>query len=118
MFTDIHHFSQLSSCIGSNSCGVGAPITFGAVSVTATNVSESWLADSTTTEDFDMTGSNQGMYNSYASISAGWSDTTNMDNLRAADITDSTIAGSVETFGGKWGDGHSFHTASDSVYGA
>jgi NADH:ubiquinone oxidoreductase subunit F (NADH-binding) len=90
MFSDIHHFSQLSSFIGSNSCGVDAPITFGTVSVTTTNVSESLLADSTTTEDFDMT----------------------------TDITDSIISGSVETFGGKWGDGHSFHTVSDSVYGA
>ena len=32
----------------------------------------------------NMTGSNQGMYNSYAAISTYWTDTTAMDNLRAA----------------------------------
>jgi len=44
----------------------------------------------------DMTGSNQGAYNSYVSVNTYWADTTAMDNLRGADITDHTIAGSVE----------------------
>ena len=29
MFQDIIHLTQLSSCVGANSCGVGAPLTFG-----------------------------------------------------------------------------------------
>ena len=62
-----------------------------------------------------MTGSDQGMFNSYAAISAYWSDTTAMDNIRAADITDSTVAGSLETIGANTAannvrGGHSVHT--------
>ncbi len=45
----------------------------------------------------DMTGSDQGAYNSYASIHTFWADTTAMDNIRGADITDGTIAGSAES---------------------
>jgi hypothetical protein len=123
MFDAIHHFTQLSSCVGANSCGVGAPLVFGAVSITSTNAAESWLSDSNSSVAFDMTGSDQGAYNSYAAISAFWSDTTNMDNLRAGDITDSSIAGSVEAIGANTAatnvrGGHSVHTASDSTYGA
>jgi hypothetical protein len=44
-----------------------------------------------------MTGSDQGAYNSYVSVNTYWADTTAMDNLRGADITDHTIAGSVES---------------------
>jgi hypothetical protein len=120
MFGDLHHFQQLSSCIGSNSCGIGAPVTFGAVSITSTNVGETWLTDD---QVATMTGSDQGMYNSYASISAAWSDTTAMDNLRAADITATSVAGSLETIGANTATtnvrgGHSVHTASGSTYGA
>ena len=77
MFETIHHFQQLSSCVGTNSCGVGAPTLFGATAITATNVNENWLADSVQgTTSMAMTGSDQGAYNSYAAISAYWSDTT------------------------------------------
>jgi len=76
MFETIHHFSQLSSCIGSSSCGVGAPTQFGATSIDSANVNEKWLADSTSSTSMAMTGSNQGMFNDYASINAFWADTT------------------------------------------
>jgi hypothetical protein len=33
-------------------------------------------------------------------------------------ITNSSVTVSIEDFGGKWGDGHSFHTVSDSVFGS
>ena len=124
MFEHIHHFQQLSSCVGTNSCGVGAPTLFGATAITSTNVSENWLADSIQgTTALAMTGSDQGMFNSYAAISAYWSDTTAMDNIRAADITDSTVAGSLETIGANTAannvrGGHSVHTASGSTFGA
>jgi len=39
----------------------------------------------------------QGAYNSYTAVKASWADTTNMDNIRGADITASTVAGSIET---------------------
>ena len=26
----LHHFTQLTSCVGDNSCGVGSPVWFGA----------------------------------------------------------------------------------------
>ena len=42
----------------------------------------------------------QGAYNSYSSVHTYWADTTNMDNIRSADITDGTIAGSTETISG------------------
>jgi hypothetical protein len=45
----------------------------------------------------DMTGSDQGSYNSYASIHTFWADTTGMDSIRGADITDGTIANSAES---------------------
>ena len=92
MFDTIHHFSQLSSSVGANSSGIGASLVFGATSITATNASESWLSDDNSTVPFDSTGSDQGAYNSYDAISAFWSDTTNLDNLRSGDITDSSIA--------------------------
>ena len=101
MFDTIHHFQQLSSCVGTNSCGVGvsrAPgsgLLFGATSIKAWPVAEAWLDDSNSTTVYAMTGSDQGMFNSYASISATWADTTAMDNLRAADITATTVAGSL-----------------------
>jgi len=95
MFADVAHLTQLTSCVGANSCGVGAPTLFGATSITATNVGEGYLADADNGNGatFAMTGSNQGMFNSYAAISAFWSDTTAMDNLRAADITATSVAG-------------------------
>ena len=124
MFEHIHHFQQLSSCVGTNSCGVGAPTLFGATAITSTNVAENWLADSIQgTTSLAMTGSDQGMFNSYAAISAYWSDTTAMDNLRAADITDSSVAGSTETIAANDATtnvrgGHSVHTASGSTFNA
>merc|ERR1719287_250309 len=110
MFEAIHHFQQLSSCVGANSCGVGAPTLFGADSIQGTTA----LA---------MTGSDQGMFNSYAAISAYWSDTTDMDNLRTADITDHSVAGSTESIGAnddatRTNAGNAVHTASGSTYGA
>ena len=56
------------------------------------------------------------MYNAGSAINNFWSDTTAMDNLRAADITDDTVAGSLETIGANTAannvrGGHSVHTA-------
>ena len=61
-----------------------------------------------------LVGSNQGMYSNFSSINAYWSDTTAMDNLRAADITDSSVAGSIEVISSKNVD----HTASSSTFNA
>ena len=136
MFEHIHHFQQLSSCVGDNSCGVyfnTSPSDTGGLYFGATHlqdntdarlgVAKGYLADSNSTVSYDMTGSDQGMFNSYAAISAYWSDTTAMDNIRAADITDSTVAGSLETIGANTAannvrGGHSVHTASGSTFGA
>jgi len=125
MFETIHHFQQLSSCVGSNSCGIGSPVTFGATAITSTNVNENYLVDDvmSAATTYAMTGSDQGMFNSYAAISAYWSDTTDMDNLRAADITDHSVAGSIETIGAnddatRTNAGNAVHTASGSTYGA
>ena len=57
------------------------------------------------------------MYNAGSAINNFWSDTTAMDNLRAADITDDTVAGSLETIGANTAannvrGGHSVHDAS------
>jgi hypothetical protein len=95
MFADVSHLTQLTSCVGANSCSLGAPTLFGATSIKATNVGEGYLpsADNGNGASFAMTGSNQGMFNSYAAISSFWSDTTAMDNLRAADITATSVAG-------------------------
>ena len=113
MFHDILHLQQLSSCVGDNSCGIGSPVLFGATAITDTNVAEAWLGDDKTGGLSNMATSNQGMYNSYAAISAYWSDTTAMDNLRAADITSSTVAGSTETISSNVD-----HTASGSTFNA
>jgi len=124
MFHDVLHLQQLSSCVGSNSCGVGSPLLFGATAVTSTNVDESWLKDSVQgATTYSMSSSNQGMWNSYASISAYWSDTTAMDNLRGADITATSVAGSTETIATNTAannvrGGHSVHTASGSTFNA
>ncbi|EKX48182.1 hypothetical protein GUITHDRAFT_106261 [Guillardia theta CCMP2712] len=122
MFHDIVHFQSLSSCVGSASCGVGTSydtdgIYFGATNISSANVAESWLADSESAVTFSMSGSNQGAYNNYAAINTFWSDTTAMDNLRGADITDHSIAGSFETIGANTAannvrGGHTVHTAS------
>jgi len=66
-------------------------------------------------------GSNQGMYSSYSTINAFWSDTTAMDNLRGADITNSSIAGSTETIGynttaNEVRGGHSVHSTTSESY--
>merc|ERR1712216_343436 len=118
MFDSIHRFQQLSSCIGS-------PVTWGATSITSTNVNENWLGDDvmSAATTYAMTGSDQGMFNSYAAISTYWTDTTNMDNLRGADITDHSVAGSIETIGAnndasRTNADHAVHTASDSTWGA
>jgi hypothetical protein len=125
MFDTIHHFQQLSSCVGINSCGVGTTggLLFGATSITSTNVAEAWLDDSNSTTVFAMTGSDQGAYNSYAAISAEWADTTAMDNIRGADITATTVAGSLETIADNTAatnvrGGHSVHSSSTSTWKA
>ena len=121
MFDAIHHFQQLSSCVGANSCGVGAPTLFGATAITNTDAAKAWLDDSNSTVSYAMTGSDQGMFNSYAAISAFWSDTTKMDNLRAADITATSVAGSTETIADNTAatnvrGGHTVHSSSDYVF--
>ena len=125
MFDTIHHFQQLSSCVGTNSCGVGTTggLLFGATSITSTNVAEAWLDDSNSTTVFAMTGSDQGAYNSYAAISAEWADTTAMDNIRGADITATTVAGSLETIADNTvatnvRGGHSVNSSSTSTWKA
>jgi hypothetical protein len=124
MFHDVLHLQQLSSCVGSNSCGIGSPVLFGATAVTSTNVAESWLADSIQGQTtYSMTGSDQGMWNSYAAISAYWSDTTAMDNLRGADITATSVAGSTETIATNTAannvrGGHTVHTSTTSSFNA
>ena len=138
MFDHIHHFQQLSSCVGSNSCGVyfntapsdTAGLWFGATHLQNYEATRSqsiaagkvWLNDSEgTTEKYVMTGSDQGMFTSGASINAFWADTTKMDNLRAADITATSVAGSLETIapnnsGQNVRGGHSIHMRSDEMY--
>jgi hypothetical protein len=124
MFHDVLHLQQLSSCVGSNSCGIGSPVLFGATAVTSTNVAESWLADSIQGQtSYSMSGSDQGMWNSYAAISAYWSDTTAMDNLRGADITATSVAGSTETIATNTAannvrGGHTVHTSTTSSFNA
>merc|ERR1711939_234605 len=124
MFHDVLHLQQLSSCVGANSCGIGSPVLFGATAITDTNVDESWLKDSIQgLTTYSMSSSDQGMWNSYAAISAYWSDTTAMDNLRGADITASSVAGSTETIAANTAatnvrGGHSVHTASGSTFNA
>eukprot|EP00960_Hanusia_phi_P049852 759825-Hanusia_phi.AAC.4 len=73
----------------------------GGVTFDNTYVSESWLGDSDNGANaMDMTGSDQGAYNNYVAVDTFWADTTNMDNIRGADITDHTVAGSTETISG------------------
>ena len=117
MFHDVLHLQQLSSCVGDNSCGIGSPVLFGATAITDTNVAEAWLGDDKTGGLSNMATSNQGMFTSGSAINNYWSDTTAMDNLRAADITASTVAGSTETIADNTAannvrGGHSVHTAS------
>merc|ERR1712216_1042128 len=84
------------------------------------NVKESWLNDNM--HNADMDGSDQGMYNGYASTRAYWHDTTYMDNLRTADITDHSVAGSLEdpiqdnTPANNVRGGHSIHTITDETF--
>jgi hypothetical protein len=124
MFETVHHFQQLSSCVGSNSCGIGSPVNFGATTINSANVHENWLVDDiqSAATTYSMTGSDQGMFNDYAAIATCWYDTTNMDNLRGADITDHSIAGSLETIGLnnnplRNNAGHSVHTPSGGLCG-
>jgi hypothetical protein len=129
MFDTIHHFQQLSSCVGDNSCGVyfntspgdSGGLYFGGThlqnnSDTTLGVGKGFLADSNSTVTYAMTGSDQGMFTSGSAINNFWADTTVMDNIRGGDITDSTIAGSLETIGANTTannvrGGHSVHTA-------
>ena len=58
------------------------------------------------------------MFTNGSAINNFWSDTTLMDNLRAADITATSVAGSLETIGlnttaTNVRGGHSVHDASD-----
>ena len=133
MFDTIHHFQQLSSCVGDNSCGVyfntapsdTAGLFFGATHLqanpdTVTGVGKGFLADSNSTVTYAMTGSDQVMFSSGSAINNFWSDTTTMDNLRGADITDGTVAGSIETIGSNTTannvrGGHSVHTRSTEI---
>jgi hypothetical protein len=133
MFDTIHHFQQLSSCVGTNSCGVDfntapadtAGLFFGGThlqgSADATlGTAKGWLADSNSTVSYAMTGSDQGMFSSSSAINNYWSDTTAMDNLRAADITATSVAGSLETIGANTAannvrGGHTVHTASSEI---
>jgi hypothetical protein len=104
MFDTIHYFQKLGSCVGCNSCGVyfnTALVTpTGSRSEPPTHLAsgghKSWLADSNSTVTLDMGTTNQGMWSSGSGINAYWSDTTVMDNLRTADITVTSIAGSLE----------------------
>lgn len=142
MFDHIHHIQQLSSCVGDKSCGVYfntapsdyAGLWFGATHLQAyssniTNRVETgkvWLNDSNSTtwmgtDEMRMIGSDQGMFTSGSGINAFWADTTNMDNLRGADITASSVAGSTETiFSNKPTNnvrgGHAVHYKSDETY--
>jgi hypothetical protein len=82
----------------------------------------SWLADSNSTVDYNMATSDQGMFSEGVTVNAFWSDTTAMDNLRGADITSSTVAGSLETIGANTTannvrGGHSIHTSSSETTG-
>ena len=133
MFDTIHHFQQLSSCVGDNSCGVyfntspsdTAGLFFGGTHLQANTsaslgVGKGFLADSNSTVTYAMTGSDQGMFSSGSAINNFWSDTTTMDNLRGADITDGTVAGSIETIGSNTTannvrGGHSVHTRSTEI---
>jgi hypothetical protein len=91
--------------------------------LTNTDAAKAWLDDSNSTTVYAMTGSDQGMFNSYAAISATWADTTAMDNLRAADITATSVAGSLETIADNTvatnvRGGHSVHSSSTSTWKA
>ena len=81
MFETIHHFQQLSSCAGSNSCGVyfntapndGGGLYFGATHLQGGYIpggtsevpqtehlgANSWLSDSNSTVDYNMATSDQ-----------------------------------------------------------
>ena len=118
MFETIHHFQQLSSCIGTCGWGDAADknVSFGAAFMDDKNVEEKWLVDNVPMhvkkKDFSMAGSNQGMFNNYSAIHTTWADTTAMDNLRGADIT-SDVAGTLEaTMGEDRTAGHTVHTPS------
>jgi len=150
MFENIHHFHhfQQLACgyTGDPSCKYfnTAPsdtngLWFGATHIQAysdystsggnaneVHTGKIWLNDSNSTTDYDTTqkfllGSSHGMFSSSASINAFWSDTTFMDNLRGADITASTVAGSTETIGPNnpgtnVRGGHSVHYWSGETY--
>ena len=60
------------------------------------------------------------MFPNGSAINNFWSDTTLMDNLRAADITATSIAGSTETIAANTAatnvrGGHTVHTASSEI---
>jgi hypothetical protein len=61
------------------------------------------------------------MFTSGSVVNAFWSDTTAMDNLRAADITATSVAGSLETIGANTvatnvRGGHTVHTGSTGQF--
>mgnify|MGYP004060474215 CR=1 FL=1 len=119
MFETIHHFQQLSSCVGTCGWGDAADknVSFGAAFMDDKNVEEKWLVDNVpmhvAKKDFSMAGTNQGMFNNYSAIHTSWVDTTAMDNIRGADITDSSVAGSLEaTMSENRKGGHTVHTPS------
>ncbi len=80
----------------------------------AGDAAKNFLADNQTTGGVPMTGG-VGMFNDYVGMHSFWSDTTDMDNLRGADITDHSVAGSIEdvTRGGS-----TVHTASGVANGS
>merc|ERR1712216_503071 len=86
----------------------GLPVQFGIASFNDADASKAWLSDSNNGGAVDLTGSDQGAYSDSA-INTYWSDTTNMDNLRGADIT-GDIAGTIETISANVD-----HTASDNA---
>jgi len=79
-----------------------------------------WLADDETGVAqnghplYDSNATQGGMYGPWQ-IWATWCDTTNMDNLRTADITDPTVAGSIETI--NTAPGHTKHMGTDDGCG-
>jgi hypothetical protein len=75
-----------------------------------------WMQDDQVSSD-DMVPGGTGMFGHWA-VHVPWTDTTDMDNLHAADITDSSIAGALEVIAGNTPannvrGGHTVHTASD-----
>jgi hypothetical protein len=78
-----------------------------------------WLQDNQSYVDDDMVPGGTGMFGHFAIHMPNWHDTTSMDDLRGADITDHSVAGSIELIPGntcpshKTCTGHTVHTNSE-----